>query len=96
MELQQQQQQQQLWPCCCPEALPDFESAGACWVSVQELQQLPLRSPSEPCKWFVAMADGTAEQLPLYSRCQQSGRVFSKGFLCHSNWGKKIVHGVVN
>jgi hypothetical protein len=62
----QQQQQQQLWPCCCPKTLPDFESAGACWVDVNELQQLPLRSASEPCKWFEALASGDAEQLPLY------------------------------
>jgi hypothetical protein len=67
---QQQQQRQQLWPCCCPKTMPDFESAGACWVSVLELQQLTVRSPSEPCTWFAAMADGTAEQLPFYRSMQ--------------------------
>jgi transcription initiation factor TFIID subunit TAF12 len=64
---QGQEQGQQLWPCCCPKTLPDFESAGACWVSLDELQGLPLRSPSEPCRWFPALASGEAAQLPLYN-----------------------------
>lgn len=58
--------QRQLWPCCCPKTLPDFESAGACWVSLHELQGLPLRSPSEPCRWFPALDSGEAAQLPLF------------------------------
>jgi ADP-ribose pyrophosphatase YjhB (NUDIX family) len=41
-----------------PKTLPDFESAGACWVSVDELQRLPLRSASEPCTWFPYVAAG--------------------------------------
>lgn len=53
--------------CCCPKTLPDFESAGACWVAAGELEHLPLRSPIEPCKWFPAMASGAAQQLsPQY------------------------------
>lgn len=55
----------QLPPCCCPKTLPDFESAGASWVAVSELERLPLRSASEPCRWFPAMASGAAQQLCL-------------------------------
>jgi hypothetical protein len=48
--------------------LPDWESAGACWVSADELSQLPLRSASEPCKWFPLLkrgVQGLKGQLPL-------------------------------
>jgi hypothetical protein len=37
-------------------------------VGVQELPQLPLRSAREPCRWCAAMADGSAQQLPLFHR----------------------------
>ncbi|KAF6254460.1 NUDIX hydrolase domain-like protein [Scenedesmus sp. NREL 46B-D3] len=80
--LQQQQQQQDpgsssssqgrsslgAHPCCSPKTLPDWESAGACWVAASELSQLPLRNASEPCRWFSLLAggvEGLKEQLPL-------------------------------
>ncbi|KAJ3353574.1 hypothetical protein HDU83_006652 [Entophlyctis luteolus] len=42
-----------------PKCIPDFESAGACWVSVDQLPLLPLRG-GEPVKWFNYVADGGA------------------------------------
>ena len=41
-----------------PKTLPDFESAGACWVWVDELHSLPLRYAAEPCTWFPYVAKG--------------------------------------
>lgn len=35
-----------------PKTVPDFESAGACWVSVDELDTIPLRSSVEPRTWY--------------------------------------------
>ncbi|GAX79045.1 hypothetical protein CEUSTIGMA_g6485.t1 [Chlamydomonas eustigma] len=32
--------------------VPDFESAGSCWVSAEELDHVPLRSETLPRKWF--------------------------------------------
>lgn len=54
--------------CCCPKTLPDFESAGACWVHADEVWALPLRSEAEPHRWFPAMAAGgrAAREQPLY------------------------------
>lgn len=59
----------QLLPACCrgPKTLPDFESAGGCWVALQELPRLTLRSAAEPCRWFAAMASGEAAGLPLFN-----------------------------
>ncbi|GIL93442.1 hypothetical protein Vretimale_12727 [Volvox reticuliferus] len=44
--------------------LPDVESAGACWVAVEELEALPLRSTSEPLTWIPWVANG-GRVLPL-------------------------------
>ncbi|GLI59360.1 hypothetical protein VaNZ11_001225 [Volvox africanus] len=41
-----------------PKTVPCFESAGACWVGVDELQKLPLRSNRVPCTWFPHFAEG--------------------------------------
>eukprot|EP00877_Chromochloris_zofingiensis_P005820 jgi/Chrzof1/15239/Cz09g32180.t1 len=41
-----------------PKTIPDFESAGACWVNVADLQHIPLRNASEPCTWFPYVACG--------------------------------------
>jgi hypothetical protein len=42
-----------------PKTVPDWESAGACWVSVEQLEGLALRS-SEPQQLLPAVAAGTA------------------------------------
>ncbi len=47
---------------CTPKTLPDFESAGACWVTLEEVTPghpacLPLRG-SEPSTWFKYVASG--------------------------------------
>lgn len=73
--------------CCSPKTLPDWESAGACWVNLKELQQLPLRSPSEPCKWFPVVAAatpaGAGDKLPrVLSLPQEWVDVFA-GFPCY-------------
>lgn len=49
--------------CCSPKTLPDWESAGACWVHLHELRQLRLRSSREPCTWFPVLAAGV-DKLP--------------------------------
>ncbi len=41
-----------------PKTVPCFESAGACWVGVEELARVPLRSPMIPTKWFPHFAAG--------------------------------------
>lgn len=48
-----------------PKTVPDFESAGACWVSVDQLQHIPLRSAHPPLTWFPAVAEGRYQLLPL-------------------------------
>ncbi|KAJ9526796.1 hypothetical protein QJQ45_017458 [Haematococcus lacustris] len=48
-----------------PKTVPDFESAGACWVSVDQLQHIPLRSAHPPLTWFPAVAEGRFQLLPL-------------------------------
>ncbi|KAJ9526947.1 hypothetical protein QJQ45_025354 [Haematococcus lacustris] len=48
-----------------PKTVPDFESAGACWVSVDQLQHIPLRSAHPPLTWFPAVAEGHFQLLPL-------------------------------
>lgn len=54
--------------CCSPKTLPDWESAGACWVSLDDLQHIPLRSKPEPCTWFpVVDKQGRGCDLPLYN-----------------------------
>jgi 8-oxo-dGTP pyrophosphatase MutT (NUDIX family) len=42
---------------CEPKTLPDFESAGAAWVAVDELRRLRLRG-GEPVEWFEYVARG--------------------------------------
>jgi 8-oxo-dGTP pyrophosphatase MutT (NUDIX family) len=44
--------------------IPDYESAGAVWATVDELAHLPLRDP-EPLSWFRRVADGTCPIMPL-------------------------------
>lgn len=36
--------------------VPDYESAGACWVSADELEGIPLRDDYLPMKWYPEMA----------------------------------------
>lgn len=53
--------------CCSPKTLPDWESAGACWVSLDDLRHIPLRSKSEPSTWFPVMdKQGQGCDLPWY------------------------------
>jgi len=40
-----------------PKTIPDFESNGACWVSLHQLHHIKLRS-SEPAIWFPYVARG--------------------------------------
>lgn len=42
-----------------PKTLPDFESMGAAWVDVPQLQKLPLRG-HEPTDWFNYVQQGGA------------------------------------
>jgi ADP-ribose pyrophosphatase YjhB (NUDIX family) len=76
------------FPCCSPKTLPDWESAGACWVSAEELSSIPLRSASEPCRWFPLLAGGLKglrEQLPLVDSLelpQEWAEGVFKGFPC--------------
>ncbi|KAJ3084745.1 hypothetical protein HK100_009257 [Physocladia obscura] len=42
-----------------PKCIPNYESAGACWVSLEQLKLLHLRG-DEPIKWFQYVADGGA------------------------------------
>lgn len=44
---------------CVPKTLPDFESVGACWVSLEEIQasDMVLRG-SEPLVWCAHVANG--------------------------------------
>ena len=37
--------------------LPDFESAGACWIDYEELRRVRLRG-SEPLEWFKYVVEG--------------------------------------
>eukprot|EP00300_Choanocystis_sp_HF-7_P040603 c7086_g1_i2.p1 GENE.c7086_g1_i2~~c7086_g1_i2.p1 ORF type:complete len:480 (+),score=47.94 c7086_g1_i2:40-1440(+) len=39
--------------------VPDYQSRGACWVTLEELEVLPLRG-EEPKKWFKYVAEGGA------------------------------------
>eukprot|EP00798_Chlamydomonas_sp_ICE-L_P001316 gene1316-32669_t len=41
-------------PSC--KTVPDYESAGACWVTTEDLARIPLRCASEPCKWIPYVA----------------------------------------
>jgi len=45
-----------------PKTFPDYESAGAVWVSADELEDkakaLKFRSASEPLKWIPFIAKG--------------------------------------
>lgn len=47
-----------------PKTMPDFESAGACWVDIATLPSLPLREEHTPNKWFTHVANG-GDILPL-------------------------------
>jgi len=46
---------------CEPKTYPDFESVGAVWVSLEDLDDTRLRG-FEPAFWFQAVADGC----PIY------------------------------
>ena len=46
-----------------PKSVPDFESAGACWASLEQLERAPLRSAAE-ARWFWEVARG-CEVAPL-------------------------------
>ncbi|PNH11922.1 Vignain [Tetrabaena socialis] len=41
-----------------PKTLPCFESAGACWVGLEDLPHVPLRSPRIPLTFFPHFAGG--------------------------------------
>ncbi|KXZ51436.1 hypothetical protein GPECTOR_12g398 [Gonium pectorale] len=43
-----------------PKTLPCFESAGACWVSLEQLARVPLRSARIPTAWYPHFAAGGA------------------------------------
>jgi hypothetical protein len=43
-----------------PKTVPDFDGAGGCWVSLEQLGRVRLRSPSEPLTWFPHVAGGGA------------------------------------
>ncbi|PNW83330.1 hypothetical protein CHLRE_05g247850v5 [Chlamydomonas reinhardtii] len=47
-----------------PKTVPCFESAGACWVSADQLDGIPLRSERIPRTWFPHFAAG-GKPLPL-------------------------------
>eukprot|EP00195_Chlamydomonas_chlamydogama_P012463 CAMPEP_0202914146 /NCGR_PEP_ID=MMETSP1392-20130828/62375_1 /ASSEMBLY_ACC=CAM_ASM_000868 /TAXON_ID=225041 /ORGANISM="Chlamydomonas chlamydogama, Strain SAG 11-48b" /LENGTH=371 /DNA_ID=CAMNT_0049605681 /DNA_START=239 /DNA_END=1354 /DNA_ORIENTATION=+ len=52
--------------------VPDFESAGACWVDVSKLSTIPLRSKAIPLTWFPRLASGyPVPQLQLPEACKQ-------------------------
>jgi len=40
-----------------PKSIPDYESEGAVWVSIEEMKSLPLRG-SEPAEWFPYIMEG--------------------------------------
>eukprot|EP01083_Nonionella_stella_P105213 302531_1 len=40
-----------------PKSIPDYESAGACWATVDDLGTVPLRG-SEPVEWFSHVSRG--------------------------------------
>lgn len=44
-------------PTQLPKSLPDFESCGAVYVAVEEVERLPLRS-AEPRHWLPYVARG--------------------------------------
>jgi hypothetical protein len=51
-----------------PKTVPDFESAGACWVSAADVPTLPWRDAGDlalASRWFGAVAAGGAALLPL-------------------------------
>jgi ADP-ribose pyrophosphatase YjhB (NUDIX family) len=76
------------FPCCSPKTLPDWETAGACWVAAEELSSIPLRSGSEPCRWFPLLAGGVKGlrgQLPLVDSLelpQEWAEGVFRGFPC--------------
>ncbi|KAF5837187.1 NUDIX hydrolase domain-like protein [Dunaliella salina] len=47
-----------------PKTLPCFESAGACWVSADDLPHIPIRNPSV-IPWYQRITSGNFELLPL-------------------------------
>ncbi len=55
--------------------LPDVESVGACWVSAQQVPQIPLRCESEPLTWIPHVAGGGAVA-PLDPKLPELLRVF--------------------
>jgi len=58
-----QQQQQQASGCSLParfdspKSVPDFESAGACWLTLEQLARVPVRSASE-VEWMYRVGGG--------------------------------------
>jgi len=40
-----------------PKSMPDYESCGASWVTLEELQELPLRG-KEPVQWITYLSKG--------------------------------------
>ena len=42
-------------------SIPDYESAGACWIDISELQKIKLRG-KEPLQWFPYVASNQ----PIY------------------------------
>jgi hypothetical protein len=51
-------------PTAIPKTIPDYESVGACWVDVNDLNRIKLRGEFEPKTWFPYIAQGK-NVLPL-------------------------------
>ncbi|KAG2430810.1 hypothetical protein HXX76_009786 [Chlamydomonas incerta] len=62
-----------------PKTVPCFESAGACWVSADQLDAIPLRSERIPKTWFPHFARGGAA-LPLQLPADQAHLFPDVGF----------------
>jgi ADP-ribose pyrophosphatase YjhB (NUDIX family) len=58
-------------PAVVPKTLPDFESAGACWVRLEDLGRVPLRSKEVPLTWFPHVAAGGAMEPMVQPECWQ-------------------------
>jgi len=54
-----------------PKSLPDFESAGAVWATLAELERLPLRAP-EPL-WLARHLEGGGPVLPMTALDERDG-----------------------
>ncbi|KAG2445099.1 hypothetical protein HYH02_008966 [Chlamydomonas schloesseri] len=62
-----------------PKTVPCFESAGACWVSPDQLDEIPLRSERIPRTWFPHFAKG-GKPLPLEMPADQAHLFPDVGF----------------